>query len=293
MAHKEWEKDNSLTTPQDRESNTIKFDQSIPPLTDQETVEAVSELNNSTFVKRFPTVERRFADPAVDNQTIGLVSFVPAKGATPNENGIYGFAKLRGNYPSLDEADARAEFLIRNVDSYHQIYHAYVGRPFPLTTTSDFSKEIRDIDLKQETTKAISDEVKRKREKEQREIEEVKQREQELLADVKKEQEDVDDAYTALRVKKAQLSWTYAETEKKMKQMVGLIAKARRDIELLDAEHPDLKNKYMQKYMDARQKAGLSVTNTTNDESFMKYLVEDLVLPAVDEEYNRLFGDSE
>ena len=30
-------------------------------------------------------------------QRIGLLSFVPAKGATPNSKGIYGFAKMRGN----------------------------------------------------------------------------------------------------------------------------------------------------------------------------------------------------
>jgi hypothetical protein len=87
-----------------------------------------------------------------------------------------------------------------------------------------------------------------------------------------------------------QLTWTYAETEKKLHQMCGLIAKARHEIEELDKVYPELKTTYFQKYMDARKQAGLSSSKFEQDQSFMKYLVEDLKLPAVEAEYQRLFG---
>jgi hypothetical protein len=287
--HPEWRVQNSLTSPGDRESDSLNLNQSAPELTDEQTVEAMKQLNNTSFTERFPEVERRYADPVLDLQKIGLISFVPSKGSKPDEKGIYGFAKLRGNFATETEANARAEELIRKVDSYHQIYHTYVGRPFPITDSSDFSKEVSRIDLKQQITKAISEDVKARREKEQREIEEIKEREQRLLEDVKKEREDLDDHYTTLRVKKAQLTWTYSEYTKKLKEMVVLIAKARREIEDMDKEDPTLKETYYNKYVEARRQSGLPTDRNSTDQSFMKYLVEDLVLPEVDEEYRRLY----
>jgi hypothetical protein len=278
----------TLSTPEDLNAPP-SVNANAPVLADEQASEALKELNKNEFIGKFPQVERRFVDPVVDHQMIGLISFVPAKGATPNERGIYGFAKLRGNFATPQEANLHAEELIRKVDSYNPIYHAFVGRPFPLTTSSDFSKEVNKVDLQKEISKSLSEDVKSKREREQREIEEMKQREQELLADVKKEREDTHDHYTTLHVKNAQLKWTYVETEKKMKQMVTSIAKTRREIELLDAEDPSLREMYMKKYMDARKQAGLSMDNASD--SFMKYLVEDIPIPVVDEEYRVLYGD--
>jgi len=46
---------------------------------------------------------------------------------------------------------------------------------------------------------------------------------------------------------------------------------------------------YYQRYIEARKQAGLSVSTDTVDTSFMKYLVEDVTIPAVDAEYKKLF----
>lgn len=287
-------RESALTAPSDRNPEKKYLpDQNAPALTTEQTQEAMKALNVTSFVERFPVVERRYADPAVDLQKIGLISFIPAKGATPNDKGVFGFAKLRGNYASEEEANARAEFIVRNVDSYHPIYHTYVGRPFPLTESSDYSKEISRVDLRKETTESISADVKSKREKDLQEIEEIKRREQELLEDVKKEKEATDDRYTTLRVKKAQLTWTYLETAKKLDQMKGLIAKARFEIDELDKSHPELKDNYMQKYIDARKQAGLPVDKKTTDTSFIKFMVEDVSIPEIDAEYEAMYGNNE
>jgi flagellar motility protein MotE (MotC chaperone) len=268
----------------------IIINQNAPVLSDQELSSALNKLNITSHIERFPEVERRYTDPPVELQKIGLISFIPARGAKPNDKGIFGFAKLRGNYNTENEANERAEYLIRNVDSYHHIYHAYVGRPFPLTTSSDFSREVTKIDLQRETSVAVAQEVKRLREKEQKEMKEIEDREKELLDDVKKQEENLDDHYTTLRVKKAQLVWTYVDTKNKLQQMLRLIAKARKEIEDLEAKDSNLRNIYYDKYMEARKKAGLSTDKVENSDNFIKYMVEDISLPEVDEEYNKLYA---
>lgn len=247
----------------------------------------MEELNTTAFVERFPHSDRRFADPSIDGQKVGLISFVPAKGATPNDKGIYGFAKLRGNYETIPESNERAEFLIRNVDSYHQIYHTHVGKPFPLTESSDYSSEVNRVDLRKDTSESLNEDVKKKREKDQRDIVEIKEREANLLEDVKQEKGKDDDPehYTTLHVKKAQLTWTYVETLKKIRDMQNLIAKARIEIHNIDAKQPTFRNDYEARYLAAREKSGLS---NDDGDNFMKFLVEDAHLPEIDELFNEL-----
>lgn len=273
------------------QNTVVKIDPNAPFLSESETKEAVRTLNIN---REYPVLLRNLVDPEITkpvvyNQKIGLFSFVPAKGATPNEKGIYGFAKLRGNFENEDQANERAEMLIREVDSYNKIYHPRVGVPFPVTLSSDFSKDISVVDLKKDQQEAYSENVKKGREKEQKDIVDIQNREKELLEDVKKDKEPTDDRYTTLKVKKAQLTWTFIETEKKMKQMALLIAKTRKEIEELDVECPELKDNYYNKYMDARKKAGLSTSKKDADESFMKYLVEDVHVQALEDAYKELY----
>ena len=286
VMHPEWEKEHSLTAPADRDREAQwRPEQGKPPLTEDEVNAAMIELNNDAFVSKFPRHDRTYSDPPVPLQSIGLLSFTPAKGATANENGVFGFAKLRGNYGTAIEANQRAEELIRHVDSYHQIYHTYVGRPFPVTASSKYSAETEEIDIRKEATKAVSNDVKEKKNKEQRTVEEIKKREEALLAESRADPEDVDpyDEYITLRVKKAQLSWTYLEHLKKMEEIKGIIVRTRLELERLDEKDPEFKEKYYAKYMKAREDAGLQESKQDAEENFMKFLVEDAVLPGIDD----------
>ena len=277
FSHPEWEKENSLTSPSDRDiSRNYEPNQGHRPLTEDEVKDAMESLNNNKFVKKFLSVERKYADPVDISQKIGLFSFVPAKGATPNDKGIYGFAKLRGNYSSENEANEKAEFLIRNVDSYHQIYHTYVGRPFPCTTLSDFSNEKIQIDIKKSMTESISNSIKNKKKDEMKEIQEIKEREEKLKEESKREDEDPYEFYTTLKVKKAQVTWVYLETLKKAEEMKQTIIKTRQEIEIMDKENTDFANTYFDKYKKARSEAGLD--NSECQDTFMKFLVEDAIL---------------
>ena len=217
-------KESSLTTPEDRDSvNKWKPNQFQQPLSTDESNIAIQTLNNTAFTDKFPKVDRTYADPAIALQNIGLISFVPAQGATPNSNGVFGFAKLRGNFSSEMEANQRAEYLIKNVDSYHQIYHTYVGRPFPITVSSDYSAETAEIDIRKETTRTISNSIKEKKEKEQQQVKDIKEREELLLAESKRDSPDDYENYITLRVKKAQLSFTYLEHLKKLDEIKNII----------------------------------------------------------------------
>jgi hypothetical protein len=266
---------NSLTSPADRvvKPEKVSYDLGVK-LTEDDVKHAMAALNVDTFVQRFPKVEKFYADPAVPGQQFALVSFLPAKGATPDKDGVFGMLKVRGAFATEDEAMLRAEYLVRNVDSYHSIYHTYVGRPFPLAATSKYISDTVEIDIKKKVTEETSAQIRRKRDEERQTVKEIEEKEKELLADVAKKPEEIDpvDSYTELRVKKAQLSWTYLETKKKMTDMKNNIIKCREEIVRMDAENPECREEYLDRYKDARKKSGLPET----DESFMKYLGDDL-----------------
>ena len=279
----EYKKESSLTAPEDRDlSNKWKPDQSSITLSENEVNLALEQLNNNDFTKKFPAVDRVYADPVPPMQNIGLISFVPAKGSTPNENGIYGFAKLRGNYVSMDEANTRAEFIIRNVDSYHQIYHTYVGRPFPLTKSSKWSAETNEIDIRKQTTESMSNDIKEIKKDDEKKMKEIKENQEKLLEDTQKESEDPYDNYITLNVKKAQLSWTYLQHVEKMKEIKEIILSSRNSILKLDEEYPEFKDIYLEKYMNARKEVGFKDSEEDLKTSFLSFLVKDIDLPGID-----------
>lgn len=264
----------SLTAPSDyKKDSPNSLDMSATPLSGKDAENAYDELNDSTLLSKFKKVERAFVDPTIVGQTYSLFSFIPSSGATPDKDGIYGMIKSRGNYSTTAECNARARFLIENVDSYHKIYHCYTGRPFPATDTSKFSAETDEVELKKKTTKIISEDIKNQKMKEKREIEEIKERQEALMRDAE-EEEDPSERYTVLRVKKAQLIWTYKKTIAKLDDMKKIILKTHAEIEEMDASNPDFMKTYMDKYMSARKKAGLP----EDEDSFVKYMGEDIEL---------------
>lgn len=274
----------TLTTPEDREGATAttilnaKHPDYTEALTHAETCAAVDALYDPTYVKRFPAVERKFADEPIPLQIFGLVSFVPAQGASANSKGVFGMMKLRGNFATLGEAELHAQTLIRKTDSYHKIYTTHVGRPFPITVSSEFSKDIDEVQLNKEVVETYSADVKAKREKEKKDMEEIQEREQRLLrGEHKEEMEDPKEYYTMIQNKRAQLIWTYKSTEEKMAEMRKAIINTRTEIAEMDEKDPDLRNGYFKRYMDARRASHLS--NEEHANNWIKFLAEDVELP--------------
>jgi len=271
MSHPEQDNFNSLTAPADRPTEIPKYKPTLGVQLSEEQVVDAMETLVINGLNKFPRVEKRFADPPINGQSICIHSFVPAKGATPDKDGIYGMVKFRGAFATERDAMEHAENIIRNVDSYHSLYFSYMGRPFPLSSNPKYVADVTEIDVRKKTEEVVNEDVKQKRDKERQAVEEVKQREKELLEDVSKEEEPID-RYTTLQVKRAQLAWTYVETMKKLESEVkNNIIKARKEIAEMDEKYPDLKDKYVDKYMEARRQTGLK----DDDNSFMKYLTVD------------------
>jgi len=268
--------ENSMTAPWDKKEKQRPSTMNHPPLSDEEIEKAFEELVIKDFTKGgYRHVERRYMDPPLANQNYGLFSFVPARGAKPDARGVYGFAKVRGVFGAERESDERSEELIRNHDSYHKIQHILVGRPFPVTLSDKFSANVSEIDLQKQVKAEIAADVKSKRDKERKEIETIQSRAKNLQKDVDEEDHDPEDYYTKMRVKKAQLIWTYAETMKKLDIMKESIIKAREEIKKMDEEDPHLKEVYLDKYLKARTESGIKNDDEELKNSFMLFMVED------------------
>ena len=263
----------SLTSPNDRNPKMKITPSSTKQLTEEEVKNALDGLVQSNVMRNYPRLERVYVDPPLINQTYSLHSFIPSKNAKPDKDGIYGMVKFRGAFQTKEEAFKRAEYLIRTADSYHKIYTGFVGRPFPITTESRFSQEKIDIDLKKKTQEIVSENIIEKKRAEQRQVEDIKQREENLITR-QKENKDNDpfEQYITNQVKRAQLYWTYTETQKKMDDMKQIILRTRTSIKQAEQEHPKYLKQYKEKYMKARDLANIP----DDDNSFVKFLGKDL-----------------
>ena len=282
----------SLTSPYDTDvSATANVDKT--PLSGTDLTLAGEQLNNylTKGTTGFTRRETALCDPPVTNQTIGLFSFMPSRGSKPDEHGIYGFAKMRGNYHTEDEADTKATYLIEQVDSTHMIYHAYVGKPFPVTCGESFAESTNNIDLKQKALESVADAIRGKQNDEEKRQFEIKSRTEELLKSsatpdtFEFDSTDSDarlETYTKLRVKKAQVTFAFMEHLKKLDESKQIIEKTRLDIEKYDKIDSTLYDAYYQRYADARDKVGLKITKDSLKEGFLKYMVEDIKVPGVD-----------
>lgn len=268
----------SLTAPWDKnKENIIQASKNIQ-LTDDEFKNAKTELYDTTYVEKFPKVDRLYADPIYNNQMYSLHSFIPAKGAMPDDHGVYGFMKFRGAFQTIDEANDRAEFIIQNVDSYHSIQTGYMGRPFPVCVdTKKYVKETKEVDIRKKAIETVSEDIKQKRLNEKKEIDDIKEREQKLLDTTGEDYEpEPIEKYTTLHVKKANLVYTYIKTQEKINELREHIRNAYKEIREMDNQSDEYKKQYYHKYKEARKHAGLPEEELAD--SFMKYMCEDAKL---------------
>lgn len=272
----------SLQTPSEMKENPFRANTSAPSLSTEQTQQALASLYDNTSISLFPRVERKYADPALTNQNYALVSFVPSREAKPDADGCYGMMKIRGVFATIEEADERAEYIVKNVDSYQSILTTFVGRPFPLIPhdAEKYGAKLNKIDVNKKTEEVISKDIKAKREQDNKEVAEIREREEKLKQDVKVEMEDLPDEemYTTLRVKRSQLIYTYMENIKKMRELKDLIYNTDKEIQAMDANDSTLIEQYHQRYMDARRESGFTDEMVQDTDTFMKYLGNDVNL---------------
>lgn len=250
-------------------------DSKHPSLTESETSMAVKDLYVSDYVNpyKYPRVNRKFVDPINSSDPrFALFSFIKAP---ESEHDIYGVAKIRGVFYTQQEADDRAEEIVRNVDSCNSIFTCIVGVPFPLVCHG-YSHSTSEIDLKEKVETTISENVRRKRNEEQKEITAINEREKRLVEDVHPEKvKNDEDAYIEQRVKLAHLKYAIDEHEKKMNECSALKSKVTKFLIDESIVHPDFEQTYLKKYMSARREA--NIPEDTDMSGFMRYMADPLV----------------
>lgn len=278
-----------------------------PSLSRDQVTDAKVKLVKCT--SEFPSINRRFVDPPVAGEPkFALFSYIAYPDLEMDKflgsikdtlkpkhkkqlvelqarpQLIKGVGKIRGAYQTQSEAEIRAEDIVRDIDSTNSVFTCIVGVPFPLVAEG-MAEELSTIDLQQQTEHTIAQNVRKQRQKDQKEMEDIKRREDELMATAKKDSSvDDEDEYVTQRVKLAHLRYSIVEHVKKHALCVEnekqCVAK------LLDMKNrnPEFEEKYMEKYLAGRKAA--HIPDDHNLEGFMKYMNDPLVkLEDVKEEW--------
>ena len=238
---------------------------SAPHLTDEETEKAMKELFNPSFTNlEFPRLMRQRIDPPLAQQNFCVFSFTPSIGAQADKDGCYGALRIRGTFPSVQDAEEWSEKLVRNHDSFHENMVGFVGRDFPLTADSKYCTKTKEVDIRMKLDNVSRDNIKQQREAEKREMEEIQERQKQLLADTTEAKEmsfDDIEYYTSLRVKRANVRILQEECEKKLKDCAKILKKTNQELFELDEKFPEYQKQYEEKYKNALDAIGGQTEN--------------------------------
>jgi hypothetical protein len=225
---------------------------------------------NVSCIQPFENIPKMFIDPIYNGQKYCLVSFIPSRGAQPDADGVFGMSKVRGVFQTAQEANDRAEWLIRNVDQNANILTTYVGRPYPICLdTKEYIEETNNVDLQTKINTTLKADAQEKREKDMKAMNEIKEREKELVNDTSEgTSESPLDIYIMNRAKRAHLIHTFKEYQSKLETIKKALYLC--DNAIKETECDEFKKDYMERYHAARKEVGCP-----GEESFMKYLDDD------------------
>lgn len=246
-------------------------DEKAQPLSEEECKAAVSDLYKP--LPSYRSVNRRFCDPINPYENaFALFSFIKA---ADESKGIYGVAKIRGSFRTEAEAAARAEEIIRDVDSTNSIFTCRMGEPFPLVVKGH-AAELTELDLVNNTEKIISENVRAKRKAEQKEMDEIKRRRDELVKDdgTIKQDEDAEDNYITQRMKLAHLRYCISEHSSKLKECIELVKKVQNNLNECVKINPEYEQNYMKRFKSARREVGIAEEMDTS--GFLKYMSDSI-----------------
>jgi len=244
----------------------FKLRQSPMDMSEDELSEVYKKLNVGMGVLTSKMKERYISDPPLSQQNYCLHSFVPCKGAKPDKDGVYGWIKCRGTFNTQNEMNEQSEVIVRNVDSFHHIFHSKVGQPFPFTLDPRYVEDTVEIDVKKKMKKDISNSVKSIRDEEKKTLNQLKEGEEKLLEDVSEDKVvDELDTYITNRVKRATLIFTLVKTREKMNTMIKNLKNVEAIINKADADNSTFKDGCMKRYSEAQKRAGINVDETSSD----------------------------
>jgi len=273
------ERENQLST------QPLKCMQEIPPsdplrgvLTPEQTAQAKADLVRTGYVTAYPRAATFQVDPSVNQQRLGLISFIPSAQAQADPQGCYGVIKIRGNFATLNEASAYAERLIRDHDSLVDVDVAFCGRWYPLMRdNSSYNAVCQEIDVRTTTVdETVQSHLRDKRRKEEKEMREVRERSQKLqdLTHQEEKAMSIDDLeyYTAIRTKYANTLQAVDEYNLRIQQAKTVMEATLKEIKKLDAQFPDYKDAYLERYKNALNCIGAEFAQNP----LLKYMAQPL-----------------
>jgi hypothetical protein len=276
---------------------TVTAPENTPPLTELELENAKKELK----IEPYPVFNKRFSDEFVKKHDpqYALFSFIPRINEKllmfykeirsilsekqrkkldeliDADKYVHGVGKIRGAYNTLLEAENASDDIIKNIDSSNSVFICKIGDPFPLVVKG-FAGEVKKVDVKNIIEQSMLENIRQKRAREQKEIEELKQREQQLKEPVEISPYISDlDNYITMRVGLANNRFT----QEKARQMVidlevkekGIISKLLE----LERENPNFENEYMERYMAGRKSVGFNADEKL--EGYLAYVNKPIV----------------
>jgi hypothetical protein len=232
------------------------------PLSADELTAARQTLVHKDFINlQFPRTRKVRSDPELIGQKYALISFIPSAGATPDEDGCFGVAKVRGCFNTVDDADDKSDDLIRNFDSYAEIDVVYVGKEFPVMKNNDvYVKETREVDIRNILDKTTRKYLEEKRKKEKETIDDIKRRQKEIEETPEQEDKESLDYYIKVRVKRANAMMRKNEANAVIKQCATVIEKTGAELADIEENHPEFTETYLDRYETVLKQSGINPT---------------------------------
>jgi hypothetical protein len=207
----------------------------------QESTPLSSEQVAAAFkqnVVKFPSIEQLETDPPIPRQDWGLFSF---KLLPKPINGVYGFLKFRGAFPTEDAYITHAKNIIKTVDSRNKIWPFPQGEWYPITNNEEFAKEQLEVEQKEELANIFNQEQSSEQKAAAQKVRAIQQREKKLIEESKRKTADIDSIeYHAQRVMHMQQTQQWLESSRKQKRsLLKSLKKCQEDIEDVRKRHPE------------------------------------------------------
>lgn len=256
----------------------------LPPLT-QSSLPIIGEeefklmkkdlVDSSCVTTGYKKYLKHSVDPELSGQRYYIWTFIPSKEATPDKDGCYGVGKIRGCFPTVDEADDRATFLIRDFDSYNKAYIGAVGSYFPVTSNTIYSKEINDVkegkpgsmydgkDGEQVAKKCHQiekDEIARVRAEQVKEKEKFEDSKKKIEQEVKNPLPETDIVkYTDHLLDRGKVIIELKQTKEAYMSKLKVLYSLDKKICMLDEQFPDYREKSIGQYRKRGEESGMNV----------------------------------
>jgi hypothetical protein len=271
---------------------TITAPEDTPPLTASELELAKQEL----IVQPFPVFNKRHSDNFIKKHDpqFALFSFIPNSNTSlcmfhkeirsllskeqctrldeimNNEKYIHGVGKIRGAYDTLSAAEKASDKIIQKIDSTNSVFICKIGEPFPLVIRG-FAEEVKKIDVKNIVETSVIENIRRKRDREQKEIEEIRRREQQLQQPVEPSPHVSElDNYITMKVGLAHTRYEMDKLKKLEGELFVKLVKFVSKLLKIEEENPDFVKEYMDRYMEGRKSVGFNANDTL--EGYLAYI---------------------